>query len=70
MDFGRINAILIPGCYNMAYFEPSYFVEMTGTALIQNNELFVEDNMLWQKTYSGGKMKIGALYCGISDEYP
>lgn len=72
MDFvnrGGINAILTPGRYNAAYFEHSYLAEMTGAALVQNDELFVEDNMLWQKTYSGGRTRIGALYRRISDEY-
>lgn len=72
MDFanrGGINAILTPGRYNAAYFEHSYLAELTGAALVQNDELFVEDNILYQKTYSGGKTKIGALYRRISDEY-
>lgn len=66
---GGINAILTPGRYNAAYFEHSYLAEMTDSVLVQNDELFVEDNILYQKTYSGGKTKIGALYRRISDEY-
>ncbi len=66
---GGINAILTPGRYNAAYFEHSYLAELTGAALVQNDELFVEDNILYQKTYSGGKTQIGALYRRISDEY-
>lgn len=66
---GGINAILTPGRYNAAYFEHSYLAELTGSVLVQNDELFVEDNMLYQKTYSGGKTRIGALYRRISDEY-
>ncbi|MGN0609008.1 MAG: circularly permuted type 2 ATP-grasp protein [Oscillospiraceae bacterium] len=72
MDYvnrGGINAILTPGRYNAAYFEHSYLAELTGSVLVQNDELFVEDNMLYQKTYSGGKTRIGALYRRISDEY-
>ncbi len=69
VNCGGINAILTPGRYNAAYFEHSYLAELTGAALVQNNELFVEDNMLFQKTYTGGKTRIGALYRRISDEY-
>ncbi len=72
MDYanrGGINAILTPGRYNAAYFEHSYLAELTGAALVSNDELFVEDNILYQKTYSGGRTKIGALYRRISDEY-
>lgn len=72
MDYsncGGINAILTPGRYNAAYFEHSYLAELTESVLVQNDELFVEDNILYHKTYSGGKTKIGALYRRISDEY-
>lgn len=72
MDYvncGGINAILTPGRYNAAYFEHSYLAELTGALLVSNDELFVEDNMLWHRTYSGGKTRIGALYRRISDEY-
>lgn len=72
MDYvncGGLNAILTPGRYNAAYFEHSYLAELTGASLVQNDQLFVEDNILWQKTYSGGRAKIGALYRRISDEY-
>lgn len=72
MDYsncGGINAILTPGRYNAAYFEHSYLAELTGAVLVQNDELFVEDNILYQKTYSGSKKRIGALYRRISDDY-
>lgn len=72
MDYvncGGINAILTPGRYNAAYFEHSYLAELTESVLVQNDELFVEDNILYCKTYSGGKTRVGALYRRISDEY-
>ena len=34
-----------------------------------SDELFVENNILWHKTYSGEKTRIGVLYRRISDEY-
>lgn len=66
---GGIRAILTPGRYNAAYFEHSYLAELTGSVLVQNDELFVEDNILYHRTYSGGKTRIGVLYRRISDEY-
>lgn len=72
MDYancGGINAILTPGRYNAAYFEHSYLAEHTDSLLVQNDELFVEDNILYHRTYSGGKTKVGALYRRISDDY-
>ena len=69
VNCGGINAILTPGRYNAAYFEHSYLAELSGAALVSNDELFVENNVLYHKTYSGGRTKIGALYRRISDEY-
>jgi len=72
MDYvncGGINVILTPGRYNAAYFEHSYFAEKTGAALVQNTDLFVEDNVLYLKDYQGGKTRVGAVYRRISDEY-
>lgn len=72
MDYvncGGINVILTPGRYNAAYFEHSYFAEKTGAALVQNSDLFVEDNVLYLKDYQGGKTRVGAVYRRISDEY-
>lgn len=66
---GGINAILTPGRFNAAYFEHSYLAELTGSVLVQNHELFVENNILYHKTYSGEKTKVGALYRRISDEF-
>ena len=69
VNCGGILAILTPGRYNAAYFEHSYLAELTGAVLVQNNELFVEDNILYYRTYSGGKTRVGALYRRISDVY-
>ncbi len=72
MDYvncGGINVILTPGRYNAAYFEHSYFAEKTGAALVQNSDLFVEDNILYLKDYQNGKTRVGAVYRRISDEY-
>ncbi|MDD6991407.1 MAG: circularly permuted type 2 ATP-grasp protein [Oscillospiraceae bacterium] len=72
MDYvncGGINVILTPGRYNAAYFEHSYLAEKTGAVLVQNTDLFVEDNILYMKDYRGGKTRVGAVYRRISDEY-
>lgn len=72
MDYvncGGINVILTPGRYNAAYFEHSYLAEKTGAVLVQNTDLFVEDNILYMKDYQGEKTRVGAVYRRISDEY-
>lgn len=72
MDYvncGGINVILTPGRYNAAYFEHSYLAEKIGAVLVSNNDLFVENNILYMKDYQGGKTRVGAIYRRISDEY-
>ncbi|MGN1100627.1 MAG: circularly permuted type 2 ATP-grasp protein, partial [Huintestinicola sp.] len=69
VNCGGINVILTPGRYNAAYFEHSYLAEKTGAVLVQNTDLFVEDNILYMKDYRGGKTRVGAVYRRISDEY-
>ncbi len=69
VNCGGINVILTPGRYNAAYFEHSYLAEKTGAVLVQNTDLFVENNILYMKDYLGGKTKVGAVYRRISDEY-
>lgn len=69
VNCGGINVILTPGRYNAAYFEHSYFAEKTGAALVQNSDLFVEDNVLYLKDYQNGKTRVGTVYRRISDEY-
>ncbi|MGN1114809.1 MAG: circularly permuted type 2 ATP-grasp protein [Oscillospiraceae bacterium] len=72
MDYvncGGINAILTPGRYNAAYFEHSYLAEKTGAVLVENSDLFVENNILYMKDFDGGKTRVGTLYRRIADEY-
>lgn len=72
MDYVNVEGhtvILTPGRYNAAYFEHSYLAEKTGAHLATGQDLFVENDKLYYKTYSGKKERIGAVYRRISDDY-
>ncbi|MGN0691292.1 MAG: circularly permuted type 2 ATP-grasp protein [Oscillospiraceae bacterium] len=69
VNCGGINVILTPGRFNAAYFEHSYLAEKTGAILVENTDLFVENNILYMKDFQGGKTRVGAVYRRISDEY-
>lgn len=69
VNCGGINVILTPGRYNAAYFEHSYLAERTGAVLVQNSDLFVENNILYMRDYQGGRTRVGTVYRRISDEY-
>lgn len=69
VNTGGINVIMTPGRYNAAYFEHSYLAEKTNSVLVCGSDLFVENDYLYYKDYTGSKMKVGAVYRRISDEY-
>ena len=64
-----ICVIMTPGRYNAAFFEHSYLSEKTGFALATNEDLFVEENKLYFRDCAKGRVRVGAVYRRISDEY-
>lgn len=69
VNLGGINVIMTPGRYNAAFFEHSYLAEKTNSVLATCDDLFVDDNKLYYKDYSGRNKRVGAIYRRISDEY-
>ncbi|MBP3325380.1 MAG: circularly permuted type 2 ATP-grasp protein [Coprococcus sp.] len=69
VNVGGINVIFTPGRYNAAFFEHSYLAERTGSVLATSNDLVVDGDYLYYKGYSGQRMKVGAVYRRVSDEY-
>lgn len=71
MDYvntGGLNVVLTPGRYNAAFFEHSYLAEKTGSILVYNSDLIVEDDRVYLKT-AAGKQRVGAIYRRTSDEF-
>lgn len=72
MDYvncGGINVVLTPGRYNSAFYEHAYLADIIGAKLVRNNELVVEDKILYFKNYNGKKIKVGAVYRRLDDEF-
>lgn len=70
MNNGRgINVIFTPGRYNSAFFEHSYFAEKTGAVLAFPGDLIVEDDIVWYIGLFKEKVRVGAIYRRVSDEY-
>lgn len=72
MDYvneGGLNVILTPGRFNAAYFEHSYLAEKIGAHLTDGSDLFVERDGLYFRDNEGNKVRVGAVYRRISDEY-
>lgn len=70
MNGGRgINVILTPGRYNSAFFEHSYLAEKTGAVLAFPGDMKVEDDMVYYTGLYKEKVRVGAIYRRVSDEY-
>lgn len=69
VNTGGINVVFTPGRYNAAFFEHSYLAEKTGSILAFPNDLEVNGDYLYYKTYSGKKQKVGAVYRRVSDDF-
>lgn len=69
VNTGGIMVVLTPGRYNAAYFEHSYLAERMRIPLVGYEDLAVENDYLYFKDYTGKKVKVGAVYRRISDEY-
>lgn len=72
MDYVNVEGhtvILTPGRYNAAYFEHSYLAEKTGAHLVSGQDLVVEGDKLYYRTYDGKKERVGAVYRRNSDDY-
>lgn len=66
---GGISVILTPGRYNSAFFEHSYLAEKTGATLAYPGDLFVEDGKVYYDGMFKEKIRVGAIYRRVSDEY-
>lgn len=69
VNTGGINVVFTPGRYNAAFFEHSYLAEKTGSILAFPNDLEVNGDFLYYKTYSGKKQKVGTVYRRVSDDF-
>lgn len=72
MDYvncGGINVVLTPGRFNSAYYEHSYLAQMSGASLVRNHELVVEDKKVYFKNYDGKRIRVGAIYRRLDDEF-
>jgi uncharacterized circularly permuted ATP-grasp superfamily protein len=61
-------AILTPGVFNSAYFEHTLLARRMGVELVEGNDLFVRDNIVYMKT-TRGPARVDVLYRRVDDDY-
>lgn len=72
MDYvntGGLNVVLTPGRYNSAFYEHSYLAKITGASLVRGDDLVVENETVYLKNYNGEKLKVGAIYRRLDDDF-
>jgi glutaminase len=60
--------VLTPGSYNAAYFEHKYLADCMGCPLVENSELFVENNKVYWNSPTG-KKQVDMIYKRTDDQY-
>lgn len=72
MDYvntGGLNVVLTPGRYNSAYYEHSYLAKITGSTLASGDDLIVENNEVFLCSYDGERLRVGAIYRRLDDDF-
>lgn len=58
--------VITPGIYNSAYYEHSYLAKAMGVELVEGRDLFVENDFVYMKSFSGPQ-RVDIIYRRIDD---
>ena len=60
--------LLTPGAYNSAYFEHAFLAQQMGIELVEGQDLFVRDDILYMRT-TRGPVRIDVVYRRLDDDF-
>jgi len=60
--------VLTPGMYNSAYFEHAFLAQQMGVELVEGQDLFVQDKVVYMRTTRGPK-RIDVIYRRLDDDF-
>ncbi len=60
--------LLTPGMHNSAYFEHAFLAQQMGVELVEGQDLYVRDDMLFMRT-TRGPQRIDVLYRRVDDDF-
>ncbi len=60
--------LLTPGAYNSAYFEHAFLAQQMGIELVEGQDLFVRDDVLYMRTTRGPE-RVDVIYRRIDDDF-
>jgi uncharacterized circularly permuted ATP-grasp superfamily protein len=60
--------VLTPGMYNSAYFEHAFLAQQMGVHLVEGQDLFVQDKIVFMRTTRGPK-RVDVIYRRLDDDF-
>ncbi len=60
--------VMTPGMYNSAYFEHAFLAQQMGVELVEGNDMFVDDGLVYMRT-TQGPQRVDVIYRRIDDDY-
>jgi uncharacterized circularly permuted ATP-grasp superfamily protein len=60
--------LLTPGAYNSAYFEHAFLAQQMGIELVEGQDLFVRDDVVYMRTTRGPE-RVDVIYRRIDDDF-
>lgn len=60
--------LLTPGSFNSAYFEHTFLARQMGVEIVEGNDLFVEDAVVYMKT-TRGRQRVDVIYRRVDDDF-
>ena len=60
--------VLTPGMYNAAYFEHAFLAQQMGVELVEGQDLFVRDDVVYMRT-TQGPQRVDVIYRRIDDDF-
>jgi uncharacterized circularly permuted ATP-grasp superfamily protein len=67
-DVDPTVVLLTPGAYNSAYFEHTFLARQMGVEIVQGDDLFVDDAVVYMKT-TQGRRRVDVVYRRVDDDY-
>ena len=63
-----VVVVLTPGMYNSAYFEHAFLAQQMGVELVEGQDLFVQDNVVYMRT-TRGPQRVDVIYRRVDDDF-
>ncbi len=68
-ETGRPNVVVLtPGMYNSAYFEHAFLAQQMGVELVEGQDLFVQDDVVFMRTTQGPR-RVDVIYRRVDDDF-